>query len=281
VAAFKSAATVQGLSVSQGKPKNKSHWDKSHPGERARDKLRKEVKAGRITKPDYCQLCGHPANLLGHHWRGYAFPLDVWWICNSCNTHKQLTHDGSQTLEQMRNTMQQVVKPKQQQIDNSNLDAKLDLRRYFLDKYHSAVPPDVLDCCQGDGKIWQQLRSEYEIKSYWGVDYKKKKGRLAIDSKRLLSSSGLSQNVIDVDVYGSPWGHWLELIKNVHRPTTVFLTIGDQNSVVLNSGGTGAYYINFPLSTPPCLMGMMGRKIAANILIQRAAWFWYHRSRGT
>lgn len=257
--------------MSQGKPKNKSHWDANHPGERARDKLRKEIKAGRIVKPDICELCGSEvgvstSEIIGHHWRGYDYPLDVWWICRSCNTHPQLTHDGSQTLEQMRQVMGKL-KPKQ--TDNSHLQAKLDLRRLFLDKYHHNQPPDVLDCCQGSGTIWEQLKQEYVLNSYWGVDYKKKKGRMAIDSRRLLSSPGLIQNVIDIDTYGSPWDHWLALIKNIQRPTTVFLTIGSGMVTAMQPAATGAHLIGFPPSTPTCLQAKMGCQIAPRILLTR------------
>src|SRR5688500_1633113 len=36
----------------------------------------------------------------------------------------------------------------------------------------------------------------------------------------------MTEDVIDVDTYGSPWRHWAALLPNVSRPTTVFLTIG-------------------------------------------------------
>jgi len=29
-----------------------------------------------------------------------------------------------------------------------------------------------------------------------------------------------------MDTYGSPWRHWLAILENVSRPTTVFLTVG-------------------------------------------------------
>jgi len=43
--------------------------------------------------------------LIAHHWRGYDYPLDVWWVCPSC--HKRLRdcgfeHDGGATLEQVK-----------------------------------------------------------------------------------------------------------------------------------------------------------------------------------
>jgi hypothetical protein len=109
--------------------------------------------------------------------------------------------------------------------DNANLPAKLALRRHFLQKYHADQPPDVLDCCQGEAVIWDHLRREFEPATYWGVDLKPKKGRLKIDSVRILQQPGWPQNVVDIDTYGSPWKHWEALLPNLSRPTTVFLTV--------------------------------------------------------
>ncbi len=118
--------------------------------------------------------------------------------------------------------------------DNSNPCAKLALRRYFLRKYHNEDTANVLDCCQGDGVLWTQLRGEFRLGSYWGVDTKTKKGRLALDSVRILQQPGWPQNVVDIDTYGSPWKHWKALLPNVQRPVTVFLTIG-----LVRAGGGG------------------------------------------
>lgn len=110
--------------------------------------------------------------------------------------------------------------------DNHDPTAKLDLRRYFLRKYHARTPIHVLDCCQGSGLLWAQLRKEFPVESYWGLDLKPKAGRLQVDSARVLAQPGWSQNVIDVDTYGSPWAHWEALLPQLRGPTTVFLTIG-------------------------------------------------------
>ncbi len=118
--------------------------------------------------------------------------------------------------------------------DNHDLAAKLELRRYFLRKYHAAGLIDVLDCCQGSGLLWGALRKEFSVTSYWGLDLKPKKGRLKLDSIRVLSQSGWPQNVVDVDTYGTPWKHWNALLPNLSRPTSVFLTWG----MVRMHGGT-------------------------------------------
>ncbi len=133
--------------------------------------------------------------------------------------------------------------------DNADPAAKLELRRHFLRKYHADRPPDVLDCCQGDGFLWRQLRQEFPVSTYWGVDIKARKGRLKLDSVRILSQPGWPQNVIDVDTYGSPWKHFEALIPRISRPTTVFLTI-DQwqmgtDGAILRALGLGG------LTVPP------------------------------
>ncbi|MCI0358298.1 MAG: hypothetical protein L0211_07435 [Planctomycetaceae bacterium] len=121
------------------------------------------------------------------------------------------------------------------QSDNSNLAAKLALRRHFLKTYHAKEAAHVFDCCQGSQVIWSQLRREFKIASYWGVDLKPKKGRLKIDSTRVLQQPGWTQNVIDVDVYGSPWAHWEAILKNGRGPLTVFLTIGQNRTGVVSN----------------------------------------------
>lgn len=109
--------------------------------------------------------------------------------------------------------------------DNHDPAAKLLLRRHFLSKYRKE-PLIVLDCCQGEGRLWKVLRKEFTIARYWGIDTKTRKGRMRLDSSRVVAQPGLPSNVIDVDVYGSPWRHWIGILTNLAHPTTVFLTIG-------------------------------------------------------
>lgn len=131
--------------------------------------------------------------------------------------------------------------------DNADPRAKLELRRYFLRKYHADSPPVVLDCCQGGGLLWKRLREEFPVASYWGVDLKPKKGRLKLDSVRILGQPGWPQNVVDVDTWGSPWKHWEALLPNLSQPITVFLTIGQwqmgTDSKILEALGIGGLKI--------------------------------------
>jgi hypothetical protein len=65
---------------------------------RAHAKVREALKNGLLTKPDICELCGRDARIIlhtvfgpcearivAHHWRGYDYPFEIWWICRSCN----------------------------------------------------------------------------------------------------------------------------------------------------------------------------------------------------
>lgn len=155
--------------------------------------------------------------------------------------------------------------------DNHNLRTKLDLRRYFLHKYHTEMPPRVFDCCQGNGTIWKELQKDYQPQSYWGVDLKPKKGRIKIDSERVLKQPGWSFDVVDVDAYGSPWDHWIAILKHTNNSLTVFLTIG-----VIRVGGGGnlsksqkqALGIN-GLPVPPGICGKL-HELSARYMLAKA-----------
>lgn len=110
--------------------------------------------------------------------------------------------------------------------DNKGISDKLTLRRYLLDKYHcGGKTADVLDCCQGDGVLWGKLKTTHKPRRYMGVDVKPRRGRIKIDSAKLLMTS-FSHNFIDVDMHGAPWRHWFFAIQNATQPTTFALTHG-------------------------------------------------------
>jgi len=131
--------------------------------------------------------------------------------------------------------------------DNANLPSKLELRRHMLRRHHADGDIRVFDCCQGSGVIWQKLRQEFKVKSYWGVDVKPKPGRLKIDSRRVVCQPDLRCNVIDIDTYGMPWDHWIGLLPNIVEPTTVFLTIG---LVTMGGGSALSKTVRKSLSLP-------------------------------
>lgn len=85
--------------------------------ETARSKLQTAVRRGELVKPNVCELCEYDVTqppetlifgavtsprIVGHHWRGYDHPLEVWWICASCNRKLVGKHDGSVTKAQAR-----------------------------------------------------------------------------------------------------------------------------------------------------------------------------------
>jgi hypothetical protein len=92
---------------------------------KAKDEVARAIKRGVLTRPSVCCLCGKsterfiPADhfvaatlgilevpetrlIVAHHWRGYEHPLDVWWVCQSCNVKLGDRHDGSITVEEAR-----------------------------------------------------------------------------------------------------------------------------------------------------------------------------------
>lgn len=156
-----------------------------------------------------------------------------------------------------------------EKVDNANLPAKLDLRRYFLRKYHADAPPDVLDCCQGSGVLWTNLRREFPVRSYWGLDQKPKPGRLQVDSARVVAQAGWSQNVVDVDTYGSPWKHWEGIVANLSRPTTVFLTIGHWGVGLTDKLVFEA--LGIPRRTPPSIATKLSHTAVLYCITRHAA----------
>lgn len=160
-----------------------------------------------------CAMCGEPATIVDHKQAHDGDPELFWaeqnWqgLCVRCHNRKT-----------------RLVDMQSKQTDNSYLRSKLALRRHFLREYGDDIR--VMDCCQGSGRIWDTLRREFNVRSYWGLDVKPEKGRLKVDSSRVLSQSGWRENVIDIDTYGSPWRHWAGVCANLNHAATVFLTVG-------------------------------------------------------
>ena len=63
---------------------------------RARQKLRTEIKAGRISKPCTCDDCRQQfsiAMIHGHH-EDYSKPLEVNWLCPQCHADRHKKEDS-------------------------------------------------------------------------------------------------------------------------------------------------------------------------------------------
>ena len=78
------------------------------PAKRAYYQVHAAVKNNILVRPDHCEVCERTANkiidsknrllrdtIYAHHWRGYDYPLDVWWVCHRCNQMLERKHDGS------------------------------------------------------------------------------------------------------------------------------------------------------------------------------------------
>lgn len=80
--------------------------------------LHRAIDHGKLSRPDTCELCNtnvsqpRPGNgfiytstkTFAHHWNGYDNPLDIWWVCASCNSKLRgpQYHNGSVTKAQAR-----------------------------------------------------------------------------------------------------------------------------------------------------------------------------------
>ncbi len=53
--------------------------------QRAREAVKRAVKAGKLVKPDRCEGCGETAMKLQAHHGDYAKQLDVDWLCIDCH----------------------------------------------------------------------------------------------------------------------------------------------------------------------------------------------------
>ena len=51
---------------------------------KAQERIRYEVRAGRIIKPSACERCGRAERIQAHH-EDYSKPLDVLWLCEPCH----------------------------------------------------------------------------------------------------------------------------------------------------------------------------------------------------
>lgn len=65
--------------------------EKQFPERRkAREAIKSEVRAGRMKKPEHCQICGKIAKRIEAHHHDYFKPLEVIWLCTMCHrrTHR-------------------------------------------------------------------------------------------------------------------------------------------------------------------------------------------------
>jgi hypothetical protein len=66
------------------------HREKYPEKNKARAAVRQAIASGRLTKPDYCTVCGRGGDVEAHH-TDYSRPLDVLWLCFVC--HREYGHE--------------------------------------------------------------------------------------------------------------------------------------------------------------------------------------------
>lgn len=62
------------------------------PQRRAWNALYYALKVGKIEKPDTCEVCHNPANIIQGHHNDYLKPLDVIWCCQDCHVKIEVSH---------------------------------------------------------------------------------------------------------------------------------------------------------------------------------------------
>lgn len=78
---------------------------------RAHCAVARAVLKGVLVRSTMCETCDTETYTVAHHWHGYGYPLDVWWVCRRCNRKLIRCHDGRLLLEQARNYIAMPVAP--------------------------------------------------------------------------------------------------------------------------------------------------------------------------
>ena len=91
----------------------------------ARIAIRRAIENGLLVRPSRCELCKskptpqkincidgrilNKSGIMAHHYNGYDKPLDVWWVCHSCNSKMrgERFHSGIMTLEDARKNLKE------------------------------------------------------------------------------------------------------------------------------------------------------------------------------
>ena len=81
-----------------------------HPEEtKARLKVHRAVKQGKLEKPTHCECCGEEAKAMCAHHHDYDKPYEVIWLCPSCH---RLYHNGKWEAKEIREKVDAIIKEK-------------------------------------------------------------------------------------------------------------------------------------------------------------------------
>ena len=87
-------------------PKRYSNSDLLYKGLQsiAHRRLKQAIDNGTMRRGPACYTCGVLGKTAGHHYRGYEYPFDVWWLCSRCNANLKgpQFHNGTVSLEDCR-----------------------------------------------------------------------------------------------------------------------------------------------------------------------------------
>lgn len=113
-------------------------------------------------------------------------------------------------------------------MDNSNLDAKVAIRKHFLSLVEKPV---VLECFGGEErKIYNMCYTDFDTTS---LELKKTKGTMSIDNKKFIASADLTKyNYFDLDAYGSPYELMINIIKRKTGKYALILTDGIHRKMI-------------------------------------------------
>jgi len=113
--------------------------------------------------------------------------------------------------------------------DSTNPEAKIALRKYYLDQYPEDSPPKILDCFTGEEQtIFRALYSK--IPGSVALDLKLIQGAKKIDAKKYIPKHANQFDFFDLDAYGSPF----EIIANI----AYFRRNNAQSFVICATDGT-------------------------------------------
>lgn len=65
-------------------------------------RVNQAIKNGTLCRDTKCWVCYKEEKTEAHHYKGYEYPFDIWWICRSCNVNLKGYHDNSLSLEAAR-----------------------------------------------------------------------------------------------------------------------------------------------------------------------------------
>lgn len=157
--------------------------------------------------------------------------------------------------------------PAARKTDNVDLDAKLELRSWLLERME-IDRVRVLDTCSGLGHVWRAMASRATIDQWVRCDEKPRQPGVlkitAVESVRRLPLDRF--NVIDIDPYGEPWEAYAIALRRLTQPTAIFLTHGHVGHQAVSIATRAAVGLpaTWPIPTTPAVSDWLARQRLAS-----------------